>query len=194
MFYQALIIVCNMAQNSHGDPLFESVDDDDDDDFLVNDDEYPYRNLANEEDHNATLTQQNLTVMADEASTSSSSSGKISSLSFADGLLIIGGSLLATFILMMVIRLNTSSYEHRATHLALPSSGMIGDDRLQDESDCEEQHTEATPQGILRPRLMSLQGKTRSHEGAEFVKLNHYEGGEGMRSPTQTKHQRIQSV
>jgi hypothetical protein len=146
-----------------------------------------------DEIENQVLTQQNHSAMFEETTASSSSGGKISSLSFADGLFIIGGSLLATFILMMVIRLNTSSYEHRAGHLGLASSAMVGDERLQDESDCEEHHTNHTARGIIRPHLMSLQGKTRSHEGAEFVKLDHYEG-EGVRSPTSLKHHRIQSV
>jgi hypothetical protein len=140
------------------------------------------------------LTHQNDTISQYEESNSYSSSGHISSLNFVSGLMIIGGSLLATVILMAVIRMSASYHERRMQNSSPRLSGVTfhGDERLQDESDAEELHGDPASNGIIRPHLSHIQGKTRSHDGAEFVKLKHYEGTSSP--PSRKKHHRIQSV
>lgn len=138
-----------------------------------------------------TTTTQNSTTLADESNSSSSSSThKISSLNFTSGLIIIGISLIVTLVFMIAIRLSASYFEHRLISSTLPSCTILDDDRLHDESDGEELH--GAPILHTQPHLVShLQGKVRSHEGAEFIKLKHYEGA---RSPPGGRHLRVQSV
>lgn len=118
---------------------------------------------------------------------------KISELTFLNGLYIVGITILSVIFLIGLIKwsslhynkiitnnnnLNNSNNNFNNNNNEGEEKYNLNIDDDEDESDNERHgnlHLSNDTSNIVKSHLMNLQGKKKSHDGVEFIKLNHYD-------------------